>query len=130
MKRKMLLFILCLVITSLLAQTAEIDSLKVEVAATTGTAKVDAINNLSKAFWLEDPELSIENGNKALTLARKMNYKIGEAEAIKNIGGAHYYLTNYDTAVEYFIQSLNLRKKIGEKKDIINALNNLGMVQD
>jgi len=129
MKRKTLLFILCSVITSLLAQTAEIDSLKVEVATTTGTAKVDVINNLSKALWLEDPELSIENGNKALTLARKLNYKIGEAEAIKNIGGAHYYLTNYDAAVEYLIQSLKLRKQIGDKEDIINALNNLGIVQ-
>jgi len=129
MKRKTLLFILCSVITSLLAQTAEIDSLKVEVEKSSGTARVDAINNLSKALWLEDPELSIENGDRALILARKLKYRKGEAEAIKNIGGAHYYLTNYDAAVEYLIQSLKLRKQIGDKKDIINALNNLGIVQ-
>ncbi len=116
--------------TSLFAQTAEIDSLKAIVEKTVGTEKVDVMNFLSKAYWGIDPELSIVNGNKALMLSRKLKYKKGEAEAINNIGGAYYYLNDFNNSVEHFIQSLELRKRIGDKKDIIIALNNLGIVQE
>lgn len=115
---------------SVFAQTAEIDSLKAVVEKSTGKEKVNAMNQLSKVFWLENPEFSIENGNKALILSRKIKYKKGEAEAINNIGGAYYYLNDFVTALEHFVKSLQLRKKIGDKKDIIIALNNLGIVQE
>ena len=122
--------LLLMIFLSLSGQNAEIDSLRAVVEKATGIDKVDIMNKLSKAFWQEDPELSIENGNKALILSRKLKYKKGEAEAINNIGGAYYYLNEFDTAVEHFIKSLELRKKIGDKKNIIIALNNLGMVQE
>ena len=124
------LLLIIFIFQSLIAQTAEIDSLRAEVEKLTGTKKIDAINQLSKAFWQENPELSIKNGNKALVLSQELKYKKGEAEAIKNIGGAYYYLSDFDTAVEHFIKSLEIRKKIGDKTDIINALNNLGIVQE
>jgi len=130
MKRNIMIIVTVLVMTSLFAQTAEIDSLRANVGKTIGTEKVDALNQLSKVLWLEDPEISIENGNTSLMLSRKLKYKKGEAEAINNIGGAYYYLNDFDTAVEHFIKSLKLRKKIGDKKDIIIALNNLGIVQE
>ncbi|MDP8203821.1 MAG: tetratricopeptide repeat protein, partial [Candidatus Tenebribacter mawsonii] len=125
-----MLLLMLLITTLLFAQTAEIDSLRAVIEQTTGIASVDAINQLSKVYWQVDLELSIENGNIALELSQKLKYKKGEAEAIKNIGGAYYFLGEFDIAVEHFIESLELREEIGNKTDIINALNNLGIVQE
>ena len=129
--KKILAFLLLFSVVAILsAQSALIDSLEIIVEISSNENKVDVLNQLSKAYWYENPELAIENGNKALKLSKKLKYKEGEAEAINNIGGAYYYLSDFDTAVEHFIQSLELRKKIGNKKNIIIALNNLGIVQE
>ena len=130
MKKIIILFILLFVSIVVFSENALIDSLRAEIEKTTGIEKVKAINRLSKEYWNVEPEKTLEYGNKALKLSRKIKYKKGEAEAINNIGGAYYYLNDFDTAVEHFIQSLELRKKIGDKKDIINALNNLGIVYE
>ena len=62
--RILLLLLMTVMFSSLFAQTAEIDSLRAVVGKAVGTEKVDAMNRLSKVYWLEYPELSIENGNK------------------------------------------------------------------
>ncbi|MBT4333501.1 MAG: hypothetical protein HOD64_09515, partial [Candidatus Cloacimonetes bacterium] len=112
MKYNLMFLLMFLLVISLFAQTAEIDSLKTVIERTTGTEEIDAVNMLAKAYWQVDLELSIESGNSALKLSEQLNYKKGEAEAIKNIGGAHYFLGDYDIAVELFVESLELRKEI------------------
>ncbi len=47
---------------------------------------------------------------------------------LNNIGIAYTYVGNYDRALEYHFQSLQIREEEGDKKSIHNALNNIGLV--
>ena len=124
-------FILLIFSTSFLfSQSSQIDSLIIAVQNSSDTAKVDNLNKLAKAYWYENPELSIEHGNLAAKLSRKLKYKKGEADAINNIGGAYYFLNDFDTAVEYMEKSLELRAKIGNKEDLIIAYNNMAIIHE
>ncbi|MBL7148442.1 MAG: tetratricopeptide repeat protein [Candidatus Cloacimonetes bacterium] len=130
MKKINIFFILFFMSIVVFAENALIDSLKLKIEKTTGIEKVKAINHLSKAYWNVEPEKTLEYGNKALSLARELDYNRGKAEAIKNIGGGYYYLGDNDTALKYMKESLLIREEIGNKNDIITALNNLGIVYE
>ena len=99
MKQKILIILLIFIMTSLFAQTAEIDSLRAVVEKATGKEKVDAMNFLSKAYWGVDPSQTLKIGKETQPLASELNYKLGEAKAISNIGVAHYYMGEYKKAL-------------------------------
>ena len=122
------LLLMMVILSSLSAQTAEIDSLKAEIENTTGKDKVDVMNFLSKAFWVVDPSQTLKIGKETQQLASKLNYKPGEAKAINNIGVGYYYLNKYEKALKHLEISLKIRREIGNKEDIIMGLNNIGIV--
>jgi signal transduction histidine kinase len=130
MKRIIIFLILIFISVVGFSENSLIDSLKIEIEKTTGIEKVKAINRLSKAYWNVEPGKTLEYGNRALKLARELDYRKGEAKAISNMGGGYYYLGDNDTALKYFKESLLIREEIGDKMEIIIALNNLGIVQE
>ena len=44
------------------------------------------------------------------------------------IGGVYFKQAEYSTAEEYYNRSLNLYKKLGNKKGVAVSLNNIGLV--
>lgn len=84
------------------------------------------LNNLGFKSRLQDPELTLKYANKALGLAKELNYIDGIAEALRIRGiGKHYLnqkegaINDYLTALTYFKQTYN---QAGEAK----TYNNIG----
>lgn len=128
MKKIFFLSIFILMISIISAQSSQLDSLKIQVEKTIGKDKVDALNQLSKAYWMEDPTFSIEYGEAAHKLAKAIKYSSGEAKSLNNIGVGYFYLGDAETSFEFLERSLRIYEKLNTKVDIITAYNNIGII--
>ncbi|MEO6188561.1 MAG: tetratricopeptide repeat protein [Ginsengibacter sp.] len=112
-----------------LAQSTEIDSLKTVIARSANdTSKVNSLLQLSKAYASSSPESAMTSGIEALQLAQKLQYKTGEAYALKNIGMVYYNQTRYVETIDYWNQSYLLFDSIRDRGNESLMLNNLGSV--
>ena len=94
-----------------------------------GKKKKPAIlNELAKAYLPDFPDNAKENAVLALQLAEKQNNKNEQAFALKYTGVALYYQSEYEKALEYYNNSLNIFNEIGNKIEVANSLNNIGLV--
>ncbi len=120
-----LLFLFCK------AQDREIDSIKA-VLSTSGedTNTINTLLLLSRYYVSNSPEETIQYAEDARKLSVKLNYKKGEAVALKNIGIAYYYQGKYVESIESWTKSLNVFESIGDKAGIANILSNLGGIYD
>lgn len=69
--------------------------------------QVDQLNNTAKRNLVK-PDTMIIYANKAYELAKQHNYKSGEATALKLKGIYEYGKSNFDAALNYYQQSLNI----------------------
>jgi serine phosphatase RsbU (regulator of sigma subunit)/Tfp pilus assembly protein PilF len=125
------LFFFILSATSLSAQSPRLDSLfKVLATMPDDTNKANTLNEIGRTYLREfsDVKKIGEYGNKELTLARKLNYKKGIAQAMINIAIMCRTVTNnYDLALYYDRAALKLMREIGNKKGEAIALGNIGL---
>ncbi len=106
-----------------------IDSLLLELPKMKeDTNKVTLLVQLTYHYYSTDPGKGIVYGNKALKLARDLNWKPGEAKALLNIGLSYYTKSDFDRTLDYFIKSLKIKEEIGDEKGISSALNNIGTI--
>ena len=110
-----------------LAQTKQIDSLKILISkATNDSSKVDKINLLSKNYFSIDPLISLQYSNNAKEISSKINYKKGLALAYKNIGIAYYMQSNNIEAILNWDSSLTIYKELRDKIGQATILSNKG----
>jgi len=115
---------------SLFSQTGKIDSLRQKLQQVSQKDKIQVLYELGKAYWEIDPHKTIEYGNEALALSQKLKNKKGEAQALNSIGVGNYYLGNYDVALRFLKQSLEIRLQIKAEKEIVSSYNNIGIIYD
>jgi len=134
MKSKICLFVL--VITLLLPWNVNgqeddpvIDSL-ITVADTlpNDSTKVNTLISLGTRYLGVNNKEAIFYGNDALTLAKELEFKIGQAYALKLLGQGYAESGNFQEADTQFKGSLAIFEEIGSKDGISNILNNLGSV--
>ncbi len=65
---------------------------------------------------------------RALVLCQKNSLKKEEARALNDLGLVQYFYGNYEKALEYHDQSLNIRKTLGNQSDVATSLNNIGII--
>ncbi len=80
--------------------------------------KVDVYNQLSRYYLSEDAEKAVGYANKALSLAKVIKYKKGEAKAYGNLGMGYYFLSDYDQLLDYYKKSLSTYKSIGDQEGV------------
>jgi tetratricopeptide (TPR) repeat protein/serine phosphatase RsbU (regulator of sigma subunit) len=119
---------------------AKIDSLKQVVAtATHDTIIIKALIAWDNIIWRSDPNLDIELNEKMEALcAKNLKKKITSAErafyvdehstTLNNLGGIYFNKGDYNKALDYFNQSLKVKKKIGDKRGVSMAHTNIGSV--
>ncbi len=90
--------------------------------------KVDVLNELAKEHSGISNKKQIELGRQALQLAQKINYKKGETKSLNNIAVGYFYLSKYDTALEYYLKSLKINEELKDEESIAKSLNNIGIV--
>jgi signal transduction histidine kinase len=124
---KLLCFLFVLILSINLFPETLIDSLENQIKITDNEGKVDYLNELAQAYKSNLPEKTMEYGNKALELSKKINYKEGEAKALNNIATAHYISSDYNKSIEIFLEVLQIFEEIEDKKNIAQTLNNIGL---
>ncbi|MEQ9414775.1 MAG: tetratricopeptide repeat-containing sensor histidine kinase [Cyclobacteriaceae bacterium] len=72
--------------------------------------------------------LCIPDFEYALEIARRNGYQDQVKYLLNNLAISHNDFANYDKALEYHFQSLQLRQLEGKASDISVALNNIGLV--
>lgn len=111
------------------AQTGIVDSLKkLLVISEEDSNKVDILNNLC-AELIDSSQLTEAKrfADDALSLAQKVNDKVGESVALVNLGNAFADEGNSDEALRYYQQALNIREALKRKKGMAECLNNIGI---
>jgi tetratricopeptide (TPR) repeat protein len=92
------------------------------------TNKMELLDIISFEYAGNSFEKALHYANLELDLAKKLNYKLGEASALSAIGTAHHYKGNFSVALEYFMKSLKLKEEIGDKMLIIKSYNNIASI--
>ena len=105
-----------------------IDSLQKELTiALKDTSKVNLLNNISINYKnLNDFENAMLFGKQALALAKKIEYRKGEAKALYFIGAALKANGNYKSALDYNLQSLKMFKNLPDKKMLATNVSEIG----
>lgn len=103
-------------------------SINSEVFCRSDSVKVDSLNELSFKYQSNIPDSGISVGLRSSELAIKLNYKKGNAVALKNIGVNYWSKGYYDLAMDYFFQSLKIFEEINDKDGILRIYNNIGLI--
>ena len=132
MKKLTILFLSFLSWNLVFAQyNSEIDSL-VKVlngSKKEDTSKVKILNSISwKLLNIAEYEKARKHADKALLISRKLNYKIGVANAYSNIAVIFFYQGQYPEARKYFDACLKICQKTGYKKLMASCYNNIGNI--
>jgi len=90
------------------------------------TNNVKSLNKQAYDSRLTNPEQTISIGNKALTIAIKLNYTPGIAEAYRVMGLGQFYLNLPEDAINSYINALNYYSKDNNLKGIAKVYNNIG----
>jgi tetratricopeptide (TPR) repeat protein len=115
MRTKIFLYLFLIVSTIVQAQDKVMDSLQNELKkAKNDIDKTMVLNAIADQYKYSDPNKMAEYGNKALQLAKKINYKVEEGNAYLNIGTSKIILGDYKKALDDF----------GLAKDIFEENNN------
>ena len=110
-------------------QDSKIDSLKYLLdESKVDTFQVKILNDLSYSVLNQDPDQAITYGLMAKEMAELVDYDIGLAYALKNMGLGFYYLGDYLKVLEYWTESLNTFEHARDTVGIANMLNNLGAI--
>ncbi|NMM48509.1 adenylate/guanylate cyclase domain-containing protein [Marinigracilibium pacificum] len=93
------------------------------------SVKVNLMIELSKSIMMnEEFEESEQIANEALNLSKKIEYDLGKAYALKQLGILYYYQGKYGETYNYWTQSLEAFEKIDNAEGIANITNNLGSI--
>jgi len=122
-------FLLVFYSVNIHAQDSVTDSLlSVVEAASEDTSKVNALIELSGSYLRSDLELALKYANEAADLAKKLNFKRGQAYALKSAGMTYYYQGKYFETLDYWEPSLSIFQSINDKLGTANMLNNIGTI--
>jgi len=105
------------------------DSLeKVLATPISDSVRVNVLVELSRALWASNLEDARSIATEALTLAERLGYQKGTANALNTIGVTYYYQGWYDIALGYHQRSLAIRKSINDSAGIGHSTNNIGLI--
>lgn len=118
-----------LISVSIQSQDVQIDSLKRIIEQSPGdTSKVNSMLVLSGKLCRVNPIEAVGIATEAKNLAEQINFDKGLAYALKAIGMAYYFQSDYTNVLVFWQLSLERFKSIDDKLGIANMLNNLGAV--
>lgn len=104
----------------------ELDSLLTILPYSTGQDKMPLLNRVAEIYWSINPNKTIDYANEALQLSRENNDKKQEGLALINLCQGYLFNDFYDKALQLGLQSLEIRKDIGNDYDLAFTLRTLG----
>ena len=126
MKKKILLGLLLFVGVTLNSQ--QISELEKQLKSTSGKEKYELLYKISKAYLPISARKSLSYGNQALDLAKRLNSKNKEANALNLIGTAYYKHEKYRDAVKTYEKEYKIRKNLNQIAGSTKTLYNIGSI--
>jgi tetratricopeptide (TPR) repeat protein len=115
-KNVVLLFLVSVVI---LAAAERIPDLEKKLRTVSSSKeKIDVLHQLAWAYKNNTPRLTIKYAAEALTLSRQEQDNEKEAKSLHYIGIGNANLGNYEKALEYYYQAIDMHKRIGDSRGI------------
>ncbi|NJM93804.1 MAG: tetratricopeptide repeat protein [Cytophagales bacterium] len=106
-----------------------IDSLEEVVKNQEDTeAKAKAFNELYKEYRNNQPEKALEYAQQALAVARRIDYRRGEASALNNIGVSLRNKGEYEQALDHYYQALKILEEENDEEGLALTLANIGTI--
>jgi tetratricopeptide (TPR) repeat protein len=111
-------------------QNKQIDSLQLCLkTAKEDTSKVNTFNLLVKEYINKSDYFIADSiAQRSLIMAEKLNFKIGEANALGYIGFICFYKGEYDKSLEYSRKALKIDEELKNKRGIANRLGKIANV--
>jgi len=106
----------------------DLDSLKNQLKSTKGKERIDVLIDISKYFWDVNPDSSVFFAEKSLKEAKADGSDDAIGDAYNALGNAYSSKSQNETALNYYLKSLDFREKNGNPLKIGNSYNNLGLV--
>lgn len=108
--------------------SSKVDSLQSLHLITADTNQVNRLNEMARQFWESKPDTARLFARNALDESKKIDYRKGEAEALRIIGWSYYKDNNELQAKSYVKKAVIIFEQIAFKPGLAAALNNLGAI--
>lgn len=104
----------------------ELDSIITILPHAEDKERIPLLNRVAEIYWSIDPDMTIKYATEALQLSREFQDKDQEGLALINLCQGHLFNDSYDKALQLGLQSLEIRKEIGNNYDLAFTLRTLG----
>ncbi len=120
---------LLLFFTTGYGQKAKVDSLyQLLSTAKDDTSRVKFMWQLARDIGVYNPDSALILSQKALYLARKIDYKEGESRSLGILANTFVKIGNYPRALELNLEKLQLEEKRNNPRNMASVLMNIGVV--
>ena len=92
------------------------------------SSRIVLLVNRSKAVQPYKPDSALIYAQQALTIARSINSKEGEANSLNRLGVVLWKNGKYDSALQFLLGSLKIREERNDREGELACLNNIGIV--
>ena len=125
----LLLSILTLMGSAICGATASptIEELEAQLDGTSGSERLEILNELANGLCLRATESAIKYGEEAITLARQLKDLDAEGYASKSIGIAYAVAGEQPTSLEYSAKALAIFETSHNLIQMAKVLNNMGI---
>jgi len=111
------------------AQKSKVDSLsRLLSTAKDDTSRVKYMWQLARDIGVYNPDSALRLSQKALYLARKIDYKEGESRSLGILANTFVKIGNYPRALELNLEKLQLEEKRNNPRNMASVLMNIGVV--
>jgi len=114
-----------------MAQPSElqaIDSLEQLLPDQTDSSRVNILNKLAELQYNHEMRKSLQYGQEALELSKKMGYYRGILDAHRILRRVHRRLGNYTVAIEFTLQNLPISEKMKDTLELLDCYTTLGNI--
>lgn len=123
-----LLVAIALSYTATAQNRAMLDSLERMIPRLKDSALVNVYSELAWQYRSGDRDKAIGYGNKAIALARKVNYQRGLAQAYNDMGILYFDKELYDSSIALYREALKIRERAGDVAGRAKLYNKIGIV--
>jgi tetratricopeptide (TPR) repeat protein len=92
-----------------------------------GEERVDLLLRLAAKEGASNGKQSIETTEKAYALALELNYQKGVGECLHRFGRGYMLISEYQKAIDYFHQAINVFEHIGEIRSLSPVYSGIGL---
>ncbi|GGF41240.1 hypothetical protein GCM10011339_32210 [Echinicola rosea] len=90
--------------------------------------KIDSLNNWAEKNIEKDTKRALDNSIIALDQAKKINYSLGEAESMINLGWIYFRMNQYAKAIEYAFKGHQSIVPLNNQRLLVKSLLNIGAI--